>query len=169
MSRSVSFPVSPHPWTPSLPLWSFSSPLDLLHLLPLLSLLNLPPACLFISLLVTLSLHPLFMSLSLPQSRSVTGEFPELITGGYPRVQWGPAHLQAKGAREGCLITFSTAWLKTAHKSLVHMGLCTRTCVTVSDWAISHSHMLLIHTKILYKQFEGLKDTHTYTPSLTIT
>lgn len=43
------------------------------------------------------------------QSRSVTGEFPELITGGYSRVQRGPAHLQAEGAREGCLITFSTA------------------------------------------------------------
>lgn len=41
--------------------------------------------------------------------RSVTGEFPELITGGYPRVQRGPAHLQAEGAREGCLITFSSA------------------------------------------------------------
>lgn len=89
---------------------------------------SLSPLCLFICLLVTLSLHPLFSSLPpSPQSSSVTGEFPELITGGYPRVQRGPAHLQAKGAREGCLITFSTAWLKTAHKSLVHRGLCART------------------------------------------
>ena len=47
--------------------------------------------------------------MSLPQSRSVTGEFPELITGGSPRVQRGQAHLQAERAREGCLITFSTA------------------------------------------------------------
>lgn len=68
---------------------------------------HLPPLCLFICLLVTLSVHPLSLSLPLPHSRSVTGEFPELITGGYPRVQRGAAHLQAEGAREGCLITFS--------------------------------------------------------------
>lgn len=33
-----------------------------------------------------------------PRLRSVTGEFPELITRGYPRVQRGPAHLQAQGS-----------------------------------------------------------------------
>lgn len=123
---------------------SFLSPLTLHHLLLLLH--SLPPSCLFICLLVNLSVHRLLSSLlpSLPlsQSHSVTGEFPELITGGYPRVQRGPAHLQAEGAGEGCLITFSTAWLKTAHKSLVHMGLCTHTRIYIRTHTHKHTHSL---------------------------
>lgn len=80
-----------------------------------------------------------------PYPRSVTGEFPELITGGYPREQQGPNHLQAEGVQGDGLITFSTAWLKTAHKSLVHMGLaaCTRIgmCAVVNS-AIRHTTLL---------------------------
>lgn len=80
-----------------------------------------------------------------PPPRSVTGEFPELITGGYPREQQGPNHLQAEGAQGDRLITFSTTWLKTDHKSLVHMGLaaCTRigTCAVVNS-AIRHTTLL---------------------------
>lgn len=156
MPRSVSFPcVSPHPCTHSLPLsGAFSSlppPNSTPNLNSLTSSPSLNPLCLFICLLVTLSLHPLFMSLAyfphppppLPASPSVTGEFPELITGDYPRVQRGPAHLQAEGAREGCLITFSTAWLKTAHKSLVHIGLCARTSIcTHTRKPNTHTHTL---------------------------
>lgn len=101
----------------SLVLFLHSPPNSTPNLNSLTSSPSLNPLCLFICLLVTLSLHPLLMSLAyfphppppLPPSPSVTGEFPELITGDYPRVQRGPAHLQAEGAREGCLITFSTA------------------------------------------------------------
>lgn len=61
--------------------------------------------------------------------RSVTGEFPELITGRNPGEQQGPNHLQVEGLQRDRLITFSTAWLKTAHKSLVHVDLAACTCI----------------------------------------
>lgn len=90
---------------------------------------------------------PLFPAChSPPHHRSVTGEFPELITGGYPGEQQGSNHLQAEGVQGECLITFSTAWLKTAHKSLVHMVLATRTCMdtcTVVNTAIRYSTQTL--------------------------
>lgn len=76
---------------------------------------------------------------------SVTGEFPELIIGGYPREQEGPNHLQAEWVRGDCLMMFSSAWLKTAHKSLAHMGLAIRTCMgtcTVVNAAVRHTTLL---------------------------
>lgn len=99
--------------------------------------------------------------------RSVTGEFPELITGGSPRVQQGPNHLHAEGVRGDCLITFSTAWLKTAHKSLVHMGLATGACMgtcTVVNTAIKHNYITSRH----YTASFGCQFSHYPTKKLQI-
>lgn len=63
-------------------------------------------------------------------------------------MQQGPNHLHAEGVRGDCLITFSTAWLKTAHKSLVHMGLATGACMgtcTVVNTAIKHNYITSRH------------------------
>lgn len=98
--------------------------------------------------------------------RSVTGEFPELITGGAPRVQQGLNHLHAEGVQGDCLITFSTTWLKTAHKSLVHMGLatCVRmvTC-TVVNTAIKGTTIL--HVDIMRCHLGTCRDQYSYYPT----
>lgn len=51
----------------------------------------------------------------------------------------GSESFAGRGVQRDHLITFSTAWLKTAHKSFVHVGLATCTCMgtcTVVNTAI---------------------------------
>lgn len=82
-------------------------------------------------------------------------------------MQQGPNHLHAEGVRGDCLITFSTAWLKTAHKSLVHMGLATGACMgtcTVVNTAIKHNYITSRH----YTASFGCQFSHYPTKKLQI-